>query len=99
MEVKKFYDHLRYCPKCGKWWKAEEVLDLCPKCGCPLRMAPRYQKFKRRYVNAKRWTFEEALELFWKYRNDGCDLEEALELVEARTGIKLNRLLLEVRVG
>jgi len=99
VEDVKLYDHLRYCTKCGKWYKAEEVLDLCPKCGCPLRTSPRYQKFKRRYVNAKKWTFAEALELFRRYVNDGCDLDEALELIEARTGIKLNPLLLEVKVG
>ncbi|HDD56868.1 MAG: hypothetical protein DRJ43_03135 [Thermoprotei archaeon] len=96
--MKKFYEHLRYCPKCGKWYKAEDVLDLCPKCGCPLRTAPRYQRFKRRYINTKKWSLAEAVEMFKRYVNDGCDVEEALELVEARTGFKLNPPLLEVEV-
>ena len=93
--MRKFYNHLRYCPKCGVWYKAEDVLDLCPKCGCPLRTAPRYQRFKRRYINIKEWSLAEAIEMFRKYRNDGCDLEEALELVEARTGFKLDKVLLK----
>ena len=97
--MRKFYNHLRYCPKCGVWYKVEDVLDLCPKCGCPLRTAPRYQRFKRRYINTKKWTLEEAIKMFHRYVNDGCNLDEALELVEARTGIKLNPLLLEVRVS
>jgi len=39
--------------------------------------------------------------MFKRYVDDGCDVDEALELVEARTGFKLNPILLklEVRVG
>ena len=99
MEMTRRFDNLRYCSRCRKWWKADEVLDLCPMCGNILRTLPHDRACRRRYHNIKKWTLAEAIEMFRKYRNDGCDVDEALELVEARTGIKLNPLLLEVRVG
>lgn len=93
------FDNLRYCSRCRKWFKVEEVLDLCPECGNILRTLPHDRACRRRYHNIKKWTFEEAVEMLRRYTNNGCDLEEAIELVEARTGIKLNPLLLEVKVG
>ena len=93
------FDNLRYCSRCRKWWKADEVLDLCPICGNILRTLPHDRACRRRYHNIKKWSLAEAIEMFHRYVNDGCDVNEALELVEARTGIKLNPLLLEVRVS
>jgi len=86
-----------YCSRCRKWFWRDEALGYCPYCGNSVRTKPHSFHSKKRYIKTKVWTLDEAIKLYHHYLKNGCDKEEALELVEARTGYRIEPELIKVK--
>jgi len=77
------YDHARFCACCRMWLSTD--YGRCPRCGNLLRSVPRNSRLKN---GNKKYTLDEARQIFERFLSRGCTVEEAAEATFALTGIR-----------
>lgn len=83
------YSYSKYCRNCNKW--INKRLNICPYCGSvSLKTRPKNQRCKNKYINTKHWKYDDAEKMFQKFIEKDYSVDEAVEFVEAITGIRIN---------
>ena len=77
------YDHARFCAYCRMWISSDYA--RCPRCGNLLRSTPRNSRLKN---GNKKYTLDEARQIFERFLNRGYSVEEAAEATFALTGLR-----------
>jgi hypothetical protein len=82
------YYTYNYCPACRRWFAKE--FSSCPFCRNPwIRRAPKMPRCRKKYVEAPRYTLEQAREIYQRFLSRGYSREEAAEFTLAITGIRV----------
>jgi SOS response regulatory protein OraA/RecX len=55
-----------------------------------LKTRPKNQRCKNKYINSKSYNRDDAEKMFQKFIEKGYSVDEAVEFVEAITGIRIN---------